>query len=188
MFNRHKEVVVEKPVALSVPTAVTLPEPSLGEMEREEYTNVAEEIGFTSPALVSDKIRAYLRTHGGRVYDLEQVEGFLAQHAPKREGYYSSICWTALRYEDYENKDKLDLNRMYGDCCVYLNGGGYRRPVPLPALYLVRDIEQNVGKAEASFFVSDYLVAKPDPFLAVAPRQNITDLTVIFHWDEPNFK
>ena len=185
MFNRRKEVVVEAPAAPSVPTPTTLPEPSLGEMEREEYAKVAEEIGFKSSALVLDKIRAYLRSRDNRVYHLEEVEGFLAQQMPNN---CRSIRWVALRTEDRIDPNWWYLGRDYGHCIVGFQGHGYSRPLPLPALYLVRDIEQKLGKNEVSFFVSDYASAMPDPFLAVAPRENITDLTVIFHWDEPNFR
>ena len=134
MFNHRKEVTVELPAAPSVPTPLTIPEPSLGELEREEYANVAEEIGFASTALVSDKIRAYLRTRESRVYNLEQVERFLAQQAPKKDGYYSRVVWTALRHEDRKNPGWWYQERKYGKCIVGFEGRGYQRPVPLPAV------------------------------------------------------
>jgi hypothetical protein len=54
--------------------------------------------------------------------------------------------------------------------------------VPLMAAKIIQD-----AFPEAQFFVTDYEVQKPDPFLAVM-LPDTPDLFVIERWDEPGFR
>jgi|SRR5262252_6146719 len=65
------------------------------------------------------------------------------------------------------------------------SGSVYGHSVPYPVLLTVKSIVDRLP--DVQFFVTDYAVATPDPFLAVS-RPSIDDMFIIERWDEPGFR
>jgi hypothetical protein len=178
---------------LTVPEPQT-PEQELAGEEALEYTKVAEEIGLEAPGVSIELVMAMLQDKVALgVYDETEVRDFLIQEARKESRLAKAVfVWRPLRRADRGwGIDRLVTPTDHGailDSCT-IHGemtDQYTQKVPLPALMLVRDIENEIGKGVVKFFVSDYEAYNPDPFLMMATSRK--DRRVIFHWDEPSWK
>lgn len=128
---------------------------------------VAGQAAGTSVKINNDFMQ-FLSDHGLVLYDRVSVSKFLKQKAGKR-----NVVWRPLR-----EADKAKSKSRWEDRPV----SQYKKAVPYPVLLLVQDILEKFPMAK--FYVSDYQVVRPDPFLEV--RLN-GKRYVVEHWDEPEF-
>lgn len=203
------------PAAAIAVAEVDLPEPlpvkSVGIAAQAELIG---DLGMSSnPAYVRARIDDWLAEKEIKKYNLEGVYRFLASKAEK-EFVVTHGRKPSGKISDWGTRDTVKLewrplrefdswfatNKVYepwvlgranwNDAVEFsISTSVYALPVPFSVLRLVRDIERDLGREHLSFFVSDYRVVQshPDPFLAVAPSQQRSELSVIAHWDEPDF-
>lgn len=162
------------------------PEPFVAEHAEnlDDYLAVANKIGFTSGALLHRQLLNFLRREEISIYNSERVARYLdalvLQERKRRRVPKLQWLWLPLRRQDVK---KVRTNVHW-----YENGAvsedQYNRPVPLSTLRIVSKIAAEFPQAH--FFVSDYQVGRPDPFLAVAAPD--VPLIIVDVWDEPDFR
>jgi len=210
LFERctHKlEVTMDRAeVAVTIP----LPKPvqafrksSINEAALVNYVALAEELGLKNRALDEVRIKQILAAEDILIYPEPQVADFLRAHAKKELGPNGTWVWKPL----FEEKRDAEVNRSRNVLMqqqagftptVWLVSGGpptsamyegerklsvYEKPVPMSALLLVKKIRALIPTAD--FYVSDYAVLNPDPFLMFTV--NGGPVYIVAHWDEPEF-
>lgn len=183
------------------PIAVTLePLPDLS-----EYEEVARVLGFEPPEIRAQKTAAvrrelieFILDRGYPIYANDAVHKYMSALAEKDDRVF---VWARLRGEsDHEMmarheravRDRmLDLQMsafrgMQNTVRTREHGqltNGYHRPVPLEMLKRAAEIKKKFDAAE--FYVSDYAVVVPDPFIMVKLQD--CEHVVFGVWDEPGF-
>mgnify|MGYP001005617737 CR=1 FL=1 len=163
--------------------------PSLSPEEYNNYSELAEKIGFKPSALLESKIEQVLSDMGLQVYSREDVENYMNRKADEAEKTWE---WYALRRKDVEKVgySHFQFNRRsswysgeksYGECMKR----PYQKAVPLHILQWVKEIEERVDDERLGFYVSDYSDPRPDPFIFVAGGD--LPMFVFGVWDEPEF-
>jgi hypothetical protein len=143
----------------------------------EEYVALSKKLGTTCGEITkiqrSKEVEEFKKfLHGLKIitYSSEDVERFMDNEVKRL--HQRNWDWCPLRESDYTGSS-------YGS---YL----YQKPVPITALQKVEKIIENYHSPQnLYFYVSDFNVERPDPFLAV---QICGELIVIDHWDEPTFR
>ena len=178
-----------------------VPEPEVvvvdAEVADREYRRLARKLKVSTPSGLDAHLCRLLQREEVLVYPLGKVNAFL-QHKAKRR----NVVWKPLR--------KVDLKRvafkasgvgwhmepeLLTDSGQHPKGADfrtaiYRHAVPIQALKVVEKVEKAMGllgRRSVAFFVSDYEVPKPDPFLMIA-GYGLERHYVVFHWDEPGFR
>lgn len=173
---KKKEVEVLQPIK-------ELPKPKANQVvcdfPLKEYEKVANEVGFLPADLLHKQILQFLRDEKIPVYDYSSVMAYLKRHLellpPQPRGKDLVVVWVPLR--------KKDDWGGYVAGFVH-NEGSYDKLIPAHVLRDVQKIEVEF-KDQVKFFVSDYKVPNPDPFIMVTALQM---LDVVFGiWDEPGF-
>lgn len=217
-FSRVKTMPVPQPVPEAMPVAVMeesvvakqpVPVPKgadvvLSLMEADElsaYAEVAQELGFDTPAFQQERFKAFLKTQGLVLYDAKQVESFLTDQygeprTVKRERWdgrppvVASWGWRPMR-----TVDRGEANGGFGFWGSHVNGSvmrsasAYDKAIPLPVLLTARNVAKEFPGAK--FFVSDEVrdadlpLPVLDPFLMVEYGGT---RFIIERWDEPNFR
>lgn len=198
------EVVTALPAPPKLPPQTWRPQPKTtadgvdAEFNRlcvEEYENLAVRVGFSSPALLKQKLVLFLQSLGRGVYNYEEVRIFLnREFGVPREGWWKQTWgWRCLREKDAEHSGLRSWGRRENvpNGQMEMNGP-YALQLPLEVLGLVNQIFTELP--EAHFYVSDQPRgaewASPregDPFLAVT-FDNLEELIVVACWDEPGFQ
>jgi hypothetical protein len=150
----------------------------------EDYAALAAELGFEPGDLEDLQLQHFLAANGVRVFDYEAV-------CQRMDELVTPIgvswFWSPLRPKDgecrnmdgYSRDDRSRGGVRHGYTWL---GKPYTQTVPLHVLERVRLIERGFT-GRAFFFVSDYAVSYPDPFLMVQVSGGPP--YVIGQWDAP---
>jgi hypothetical protein len=147
-----------------------------------EYEALCVELGVHPAKLLETKLLQFMAKAGMQTYPLDQVGTYLSKLAPRGEVWY----WAALRTQDgmFANRPEGYGPDKSGDRVKWV----YGHPVPLAELRKVKTINDEFNSGErpqVGFFVSDYAVPNPDPFIMVVGRG--FSPIVFGVWDEPGF-
>jgi hypothetical protein len=168
------------------------PKPKLHIVKKEsfeDYEKFAEQLGFKPAQLIEVKLLKFLEQNNIEIFSYEEVFWYMVDKAEKERKFW---CWSPLREKDHSKNIEINFsfidkdgnriphgNYQHGRCSVY------DKLVPMRVLKRVQQIENEFPISGLSFFVSDYAVPKPDPFIMVTyPRARMIILDV---WDEPDF-
>lgn len=159
-----------------------LPKPSAIAVapDMEEYVEAAHAVDFRSPEVERLAFMRELRDVGCEVYDYDHVNRFLRAEASRE----ANRVWIWK-----------PVSAQAKPICSCANSGGwgsagghstttYTKAIPIEALRLMKIVADRVP--DVRFYVSDYEVRVPDPFLLVMRSHDVQ--AVIYHWDEPGFK
>jgi len=150
------------------------------------YAQLAEEIDFHPPSLLIQRLKNFFAENGLPIYDLDKVERYMDTLSNRKDKVWH---WVPMR-----DVDHIADARQGGDSGSVVPGAHvYTKEIPIQVLRLVQRIPTDL-RSQFRFYVSDYTVPYPDPFLMVMPRsvwnggrQNHHMRTVIAMWDEPGF-
>lgn len=180
MFARKAQKVAVEPAVITIPVATrNLPTPAPA-----DYIATCEAIGAHQlSALV--KLTTILALEVGRIYNRDEVNRFLISQCPKglqvTWKHLSGRSFTGTRSWRYEK-----VNPYSVEFVQVLGERKYDKMVPTSVLNLVGMIEKE-APGTFGYYVSDYAVPTPDPFLMVYQPDTDRDF-VVAHWDEPNWK
>lgn len=199
---------------LPTPVAVAVEEPPLPPMPvsevlgtlaipedgpDDEYLKLAAEVDFSYPEMDTMLLRRKLTALEIPVYDMKKVvafmDGIVNQANRGRGPLQSYLCWY---WRPLARKGKGIQSQLMNRPVIassaaidpafwspgYNIHDGYAKPIPLEVLKVAKEVKDSIQ--DAVFWVSDYAVRHPDPFLAVSMRES--EKFVIAHWDEPGFK
>lgn len=149
-----------------------------------EYLVTAKEIGFHPPDLVRLQLLDVLREADIAVYGNTEVYAYLDRLAVSSKQNWD---WYPLRETD-EPSPRVEGHKapspLRGTCGDFMEVR-YTRLVPAAELKKVALIEKKLPGHLLRFFVSDYKVKEPDPFIC-AWMSGMTPV-VFGVWDEPGF-
>lgn len=138
--------------------------------------------------LLQEKIYRFLAEKGIPVFDYGEVDNYLTNIAYKMNRFW---IWRPLRDRDKTNNvwpgHRADGELQRFGHGSYQVGSRYRRydkAVPLHILKQVQIVEEEFEE-QVGFFVSDYAVTDPDPFIMVTALD--IDRIIFGVWDEPSF-
>ncbi len=193
MFFKRKTAVAE-----NIETKVRSsgrPKPSLHLVKTNSdqissYIKLSKEMNFRPVQLTIMLILEILYKENITVYNYDEVDKYLRMKI-KEDSIDGHWVWKPLRSKDYNLKlswpSKEGYDHYHG---VYYEGiGMYQKLVPYEILETVKKIESKMVSSEIhniGFYVSDYHIPKPDPFIALMGAG--FDRPIIFgEWDEPDF-
>jgi hypothetical protein len=188
MFGLKK--VAAAPIVLSVPTKPAARPIAAGSEPLGTYEALAKELGFLPAQLLEEQLKRFLAESRIQVYPYQEVDKYLATLA-ENEG--KAWIWRPLRekdkpdyaYSGRANKEKgIDQFRGHGSYRDEWNYRPYDKAVPIHILRQVKKIQDKFGD-QVKFFVSDYAVPDPDPFIMVTALD--VDRVIFGVWDEPGF-
>ncbi len=148
------------------------------------YIKTAKALKVNSAAIEEANMLQELHDHALKVYDYDKVDTFLYNTALKM-GSNTRWVWKPLRDADMkESSNAWSIRPQMG--FIYLKQ--YSRAVPERVLNLVANLLECIP--DAIFYVSDFEVVKPDPFLAITTKKLLEEdkIYIIAQWDEPSFK
>jgi hypothetical protein len=158
------------------------------------YENLSNELGFYPAQLLEEKLKRFLVEQKIPTYNLAEVDRYLTHIARKNNAFW---IWRPLRKQDKPQgwgwrgtRDTAkgdDPYKGYGHGSYMQQDWEYRpydKAVPIHILRRVKKIQENFGN-EVLFFVSDYAVSQPDPFIMVTALD--VSRIVFGVWDEPRF-
>ena len=148
----------------------------------EDYTELAKALDFMPAQLLQTLLLNFMSLHHIPRFNYDQVYHYLARIAERENKIW---IWRPLRERD--KTDKFHIFGGIGGHGDYENDSTHRRydkAVPIHILKQVKTIQDEFGD-QVGFFVSDYTVPVPDPFIMVtaAGVENI----IFGVWDEPAF-
>jgi len=174
-------------VAVEEPTPHEAPRPSTPADELDRYARLASELGITTIA-TEELLKAILADEAIHVYDLAKVSVYMYATVQKEiaKGAPPNLVWgwVPLRERDAAARPPVIRNPFRQSIEL---PRVYTKPVPYPVLCTVKKIVDRMGPDAVEFFVTDYGVARPDPFLAVKAKGGFS-MYVIERWDEPSFR
>lgn len=149
------------------------------------YEELAKELGFFPAQLFDEQLLRFLNKENMPIYDYEKVDAYMTALARVAEKNWG---WRPLREKD-KPKDWGWSGRLESIKDKYFSYGGYYaacydKAVPIRILRQVKKIQGEFGD-RAFFFVSDYSVPVPDPFIMVTTE--FAQRIVFGVWDEPGF-
>lgn len=156
------------------------------------YEELATELGFLPSKLLEEQLLRFLAEQKIPVYNYNEVHLYLKQKAKEQGKYY---IWRPLREQDKpsgwhmssqegNDGDEDTFGEGHGS---YHNGWDYRpydKIIPIHILQRVKKIAEKFPSA--LFFVSDYAIPNPDPFIMVTALD--VQRIVFGVWDEPAFE
>lgn len=176
--SRGNVAVLDKPKPMNIDLA---PMDDLS-----EYEAVAKELGFDPPQLVQRKLEIarrevieFLLDHGMPIYNNKQVHDYMSKLAEKEGKFFA---WVKLGDQTGYSRPPMISTAQHGTI-VY--GGTYQHAVPIDMLKRAAEIKKRFGD-EVEFYVSDYAVVDPDPFIMV--KRGSCSGIVFGVWNEPGFK
>lgn len=166
-----------------------------------EYEEIASVLGFEPPEIAQRKVEVarrevieFILDKGFPIYSNKAVHDYMAKLAEKDDKVF---VWARLRGETEDERgirfrmERLEMDidwrrglsntvrtRQHGQLT-----NGYHRPVPIEMLKRAAAIKKQFSDAE--FYVSDYAVVVPDPFIMV--KRGGCEHIVFGVWDEPGF-
>lgn len=174
------------------------------EIPTEEYVALANKLGVAVGGLTrTTTLESVLQDEHVRVFPLKSVERYMDRQTPKGKVW----GWMSVRALDYE-RAKGYVTFGYNDKNGRFLTGTYEKPIPFPVLLTMDKIEAAMShlpvEQRPAFFITDYAVPSPDPFLMVAvpgvgmmqephPNGELWHAIegacfVIERWDEPSFR
>lgn len=182
--GKREEAVLPVATAPARPVARPLSAVTLDDNEYRAYARSAQTVGFEPAALLEDHLTHFFQGNGINIFPYGEMAAFLAAKA-EREG--KKWHWRPLRKQDAVEEcwawgDSADHDHYHPrrhECRPYSHA------IPLRVLLTVEKIHREFGD-RVKFFVTDFAVPRPDPFIAVwAP--DIPRFVFDF-WDEPDFE
>lgn len=211
MFERLKrsQPVLDAPAPASNVAVLERPEPVTVTLDPlpdlSEYEEIAKVLGFEPPEIRKQKTEIvrrelieFILDKGYPIYANDAVHKYMSALAEKDDRVF---VWARLRGEtdremsarhERDSAQRLfelqmsSLTRMQNIVQTRVHGqftNGYHRPVPIEMLKRAAEIKKKFDAAE--FYVSDYAVMVPDPFIMVKLRD--CEHVVFGVWDEPGF-
>lgn len=194
-------VVEQSVVQAPPPPEILFPEAEVPECllafeEQRRYDELAKQLGFTPPALISAQLTEFFSQENIEICNLAQVYDWLKMK--KKEAGTTHWCWRPLRRQDVMEDYRWGYSSSsstYSDGFYDSRQTGcrpYDQLVPFHALAKVSKLEAKFGD-KVCFFVSDYSSpTPPDPFIMVRPRTKTYGATMEFShifdwWEEPGF-
>jgi hypothetical protein len=193
MFERKQAAVPVIPLQRPTPRLAIVGSELLG-----PYEAIARELNYSPAHLLQEQLLRFLAENQIQIYDYDAVDHYLAAIAEKVGKVW---VWRPLR-----KQDTLDWKNENGHCHWWgraptgetghvTAGHGscranewtyrpYHHAVPAPILWNAKKIHDEFGE-RVKFFVSDYAVPKPDPFIMVTAQD--VDKIIFGVWDEPSF-
>ncbi|HBP00777.1 MAG: hypothetical protein UY41_C0016G0005 [Candidatus Moranbacteria bacterium GW2011_GWE1_49_15] len=176
------EALPEKPSMLA---------PHVGVVSLGAYETLAAEVGFYPLQLFKEQLMRFLAEEKIPNYDYGQVDKYMT-HMAEKEG--KIWIWRPLRAKDgklgsenlmgHTKKNEPDWRGHGSFYNGYPGYSQYDKFVPPHILRLVKKISERFPKL--AFFVSDYAVPNPDPFIMMMTEG--IDPIVFGVWDEPTFE
>lgn len=167
------------------------PRPRLVEVGAEPlgvYEELAEDLDFCPAQLLEEQLKRFLGESNIPIYDYGEVDQYMAVLAEEQK---MAWIWRPLRKCDRPNTGwngretqgttEYDGHGSYHDLKRYRP---YDKAVPAHILRHVKKIQDKFGD-NVKFFVSDYAVPNPDPFIMVTAED--VEKIVFGVWDEPGF-
>lgn len=153
------------------------PQTKFSDEPSEAYLALVRDLQITHTLPSSNRMVTLLRKLNMPIYNNNEVDSYMRRITPRRKQYYWSLLLGSFAHSWlYEKQDKP------GHYAPQV----YRRPVPHHILQRVKTIRDHMP--QATFFVTDYAVVNPDPFVCVRDRDNTDAPHVVFGvWDEPGF-
>ncbi|OHA00725.1 MAG: hypothetical protein A3C07_03810 [Candidatus Sungbacteria bacterium RIFCSPHIGHO2_02_FULL_47_11] len=197
MFGLKAKQQVANTTPVSIVPRVERPKPQLVATDNmvalDNYVELAKELEFMPAQLLEKEILQFFAKENIPTFDNDDVYKYLAQVAEKEE---KNWIWRPLREKDKPTSWEWPSHKgslVKNSDSNYFWHGGYRdnfdhRPydkaIPIHILRQVKKIQDHIGD-RALFFVSDYAVPDPDPFIMVTA---LDVKRIIFGvWDEPSF-
>jgi len=152
-----------------------------------DYETLARKLDFYPAALLEQQLLNHFAEGNIPLFNYDEVDRYLRDQIKGSAEYW---IWRPLR-----SKDKPDgwhwgpirRNHNWDHNGSYKDGWAWRpydKSVPLYILEQVHEIESQFDEGPL-FFVSDYAVSNPDPFIMVTALD--VKRIVFGMWDEPNF-
>lgn len=181
MFGKRAAAAeVEAPAPVN---RVPLPRITIGAVPSYNYIEKCEAIGANQLARW-ERLKMIVALESPGLYDIDEVNEFLCREAPLGMG----VKWNPLCGVTCPGNGIMwsyDIGGG-GNSYVYLvPKPKYSKSVPLRALNLISTIEKEIPGV-FGFYVSDYAVARPDPFLLVHDNGTQRSM-IVMHWDEPRW-
>ena len=151
-----------------------------------EYSRLSDKIGFAPGSMYDERLKAFLQHQEIPRFSYADVDVYLRAKARADLGDAVRWCWRPLRERDRTLDWALMGSEGHG---AYRgkdwSGRPYGKIIPMRVLERIALVQEEFP--DAIFFVSDYEMSKPDPFLAVCGPMADTHLFIIDVWDEPGF-
>lgn len=144
------------------------------------YLDLAMKIRLDSAATDEARMLDALRRLEIKTYDFNRVDVYLSRKAQEQSAMTYWV-WRPMR-----SVDKEDLHEQASAAGI-ISTKLYGRAIPARVLETAASVLEKIP--DATFFVSDYEVVKPDPFLAVTTKRMLEQdkLWIIDVWAEPGF-
>lgn len=163
----------------------------------EQYLKRANAIGYQPSAshVVYERLKIVVAENNILVYDAKAVDDWLHLSVKKEKKRGLTMVWKPLRGALDPNTtrslrdvryqfEKRNSSSTWGRIDWYRR---YEKIIPEAVLSTAEVISRNFKEEDPLyFFVSDYEVVLPDPFLAVAIPG--FPFVIVDFWDEPGFK
>lgn len=190
MFGKEKPIssaLQQAPQPPKKPLATT---PRVGATPLGTYEELSRELGFFPAQLLEEQINRFLADQEIPVYDYKEVDRYLTVIARQQKKFW---IWRPLRERDkpqgwgwtgHHDEDDSEVPRGHGSYYDMWAYRPYDKAVPIHILRHVKTIQERFGDS-VLFFVSDYAVPDPDPFIMVTALD--VSRIVFGVWDEPTF-
>lgn len=187
MFSLRKTTKTSSTVSFPEKPAPTILEPRVNALGT--YEELAKKLDFFPAQLFDEQLLRFLSEENIPIFDYDKVDAYLAALA---EAQGKVWVWRPLRKKDkpvdwswsgrlVRKKDETRWHGAYHDSWSYRP---YDKAVPIYILRQVKKIQEKFCD-HALFFVSDYAVPNPDPFIMVTVQDG--QKIVFGVWDEPGF-
>lgn len=148
------------------------------------YIETAKAVGLDSAALEEACIGEAVHDLALRVYPFDKVDDYLYRQA-LHQGTQVRWVWRPVRSKDH---NRIVLDSSGGSTLVgIVDYDQYAHAIPERVLGTMKAILDK--EPEALFLASDYMVPKPDPFLAVTTPKMLKAgrIFIVDRWDEPGY-
>jgi hypothetical protein len=158
----------------------------------EQYQDLSAELGLCPGDMLTLQIKNFMIEQQIPMYDYSSVVDYMRRVAAKER---KKFFWRPLRKKDKDVWGTWEWNvSQSGEWNVRQSDDYYRRfecsvydkMVPLHILQDVKLLDKKFD-GKVGFFVTDYAVPRPDPFILVSAPQESAERIIFGAWDEPGF-
>jgi hypothetical protein len=184
---------LERPTPRKIVPEARVAQPLMERDELAQYEAQAKKIGYQCDpgVLLCERLKLFLAEKGILTYDVQQVHDYmnrLVQQERKMQRQPDlTWVWRPLREQDVKSGCRYQLRGRDSNLLTVVGAVAqrpYRQVIPASVLHTATKIAE--AFPDVHFFVTDYAVLRPDPFLAVAvPNQ---PFLIVEFWNEPGFK
>jgi len=189
IFAKNRNI--EEPILIIRESEDIKPKPHLAVVRSnpiESYEELSKELGFYPGQLLEEQVLRFFLSEGITVYNEDDVFNYLCKKVDEsRSRSIYRWVWIPLREKDRDGGIAITGRLPRDNWCGLWSPQWdtiYSKLVPARTLEKVKLIESKFPD-KLRFYVSDYVVPNPDPFImvtAVGVRTLIFDV-----WDEPGF-